>query len=318
MKERIVAMPFRHHATHVCEEARRMLTDAGFVLRCNDTGRVLSPEEQHEMIRDAYAVIAGTERYPREMLEGCDDLRVILRFGVGCDNFDLDAMRDKGIRVGVISNCNAVAEFTVMLMLGAIKSASRAERAVRRGEWARFPMRELRGRTIGLIGFGRIGRRVAELLSGFGVTLLVADPYADAATVGQYHAEAVDADTLLARADVVSLHLPLTDGTRHFLNTERIARMRDGAILVNTARGALVDEAALLSALQSGKLFAAGLDVYEHEPIRADDPLLRQENTVLSPHCAAITHETNYNGGLTCAESILRVADGGDPIYPVL
>lgn len=318
MEKPIVAMPFRHHATHVSPEARKLLTDAGFVLRCNDTGRVLTPEEQHDMIRDAFAVIAGTEKYPAGMLAGCERLRVIVRFGVGYDNFDLNEMKRMGIRVGVIANYNAVAEFTLTLMLAAIKNYPRLDAAVRRGEWARFPMRELSGKTVGLIGFGRIGRRVAELLAGFGVTLLVYDPYTKPEVLAAQHAEGVALDELLERSDIVSLHLPSNAETYHFLDAGRIARMKDGAILINTARGALVEEAALVAALRSGKLFSAGIDVYEHEPVTPDTPILAVENTALAPHCSAITFETNYNGGITCAESILRVWNGGDPVYPVL
>ena len=318
MNKRIVAMPFRHHASHVSAEARKLLTDAGFELRCNDTGRILTPEEQHEMIRDACAVIAGTEKYPAEMLAGCDSLRVIVRFGVGCDNFDLAAMKQRGIRVGVIANYNAVAEYTLMLMLAAMKNYPRHERAVRRGEWARFPMREITGKTVGLIGFGRIGRRVAELLSGFGVTLLVYDPYAAPEVLEAHRAKGVELDVLLAESDIVSLHLPSSAETRHFIDAGRLAQMKDGAVLINTARGALVDETALVAALESGKLSAAGIDVFEREPVTPDVPLLSVENTALSPHCAAITYETNFNGGMTCAESILRVLEGGDPVYPVV
>lgn len=315
MSKPIVAMPFRHHASHVCAEARRMLTDAGFELVCNDTGEKLSPEEQHEMIRGAFAVIAGTERYDDAMLQGCDALRVVMRFGVGTDNFDLNAMKRRGIAVGVIANYNAVAEFTLTLMLSVLKSYPRLDHEVRAGGWGRFPMRELTGKTVGLVGFGRIGKRLAELLGGFGVNLLVYDPYVDAETVRRYGGEKTALENLLGRADVVSLHLPSTPETRHLINSERIEMMRDGAYLINTARGALVDEAALVAALKSGKLAGAGLDVYETEPVTPENPLFALENTALAPHCSAITYETNYNGGLICAESILRVRDGGKPVY---
>ena len=315
MSKPIVAMPFRHHASHVCAEARKMLTDAGFELVCNDTGEKLTPQAQHEMIRNAFGVIAGTEKYDDAMLEGCDGLRVIVRFGVGTDNFDLEAMRRRKIEVGVIANYNAVAEFTLTLMLAALKSYPCCDREVRSGGWGRFPMRELTGKTVGLVGFGRIGKRLAELLSGFGVTLLVYDPYVADEVVAAHHGRRAALEELLRSADVVSLHLPSTPETRHLLNAERIACMKDGAYLINTARGALVDEAALTEALKSGKLAGAGLDVYETEPVTKENPLFLLPNTALAPHCSAITYETNYNGGLTCAESILRVRNGGKPVY---
>ena len=312
-----VAMPFRHHATHVCEEAREMLRAAGFELVCNDTGEKLSPEAQHEMIRDAFAVIAGTEKYDAVMLEGCDKLKVVIRFGVGTDNFDLAAMKKMGIKVGVIANYNAVAEHALMLLLSAMKSYPRYETEVRGGGWGRYPQREISGKTVGLVGFGRIGKRFAELLSGFGVNLLVYDPYVKEEALKAYHATAATLEDLLAKSDVVSLHLPSTPETRHLINAERLAMMKDGAYLINTARGALIDEAALVDALKSGKLSGAGLDVYEQEPVVAGNPLFALPNTALTPHCSAITYETNYNGGLTCAESIIRVRDGKDPVYRV-
>ena len=314
----ILALPFRHHASHIHAAARQMLTDAGFTLVCNDTGRRLSREEQKEMIRDAYAIIAGTESYDAEMLEGCEKLRVLIRFGVGTDNFDLKKLRKMGVEVGVIANYNAVAEFALMLILSSMKNLPQLDRAVREGEWARFPMRELSGKTVGIVGFGRIGRRLAELLSGFGVRILAYDPYLNEAEAEKRGVTGVGFEELLRESDVVSLHLPATPETEHLINEETIALMKDGAYLVNTARGRLVDEEALLRALESGKLRAAGLDVYEKEPVTsADNPLFALQNTTLTPHTAAITFETNENGAFTAAESILRVLRGGKPVYPV-
>ena len=314
----ILALPFRHQASHIHAAARDLLTSAGFTLICNDTGRRLTREEQKEMIRDAYAIIAGTESYDAQMLEGCKNLRVLIRFGVGTDNFDLKKLREMGVEVGVIANYNAVAEFALMLILSAMKNLPQLDRAVRSGEWARFPMRELSGKTVGLVGFGRIGRRLAELLSGFGVRILTYDPFLNEAEAEKRGVIGTGFEELLGESDVVSLHLPATPETEHLINEETIALMKDGAYLVNTARGRLVDEEALFKALESGKLRAAGLDVYEKEPVTsADNPLFALENTTLTPHTAAITFETNENGAFTAAESIIRVLHGGKPVYPV-
>lgn len=312
-----IAVPFRHHATHICDEARKMLTDAGFELVCNDTGRVLTFDEQKEMIRGAFAVIAGTEQYDAAMLEGCDELKVIMRFGVGCDNFDLQTMKAMGIQVGVIANYNAVAEFAVMLILSAMKNLPQLDQAVRAGKWSRFPMRELTGKTVGLVGFGRIGRRVAEMLSGFDVKLLAYDPFMNEEEARRRNVVPASFDEVLGASDVVSLHLPANESTCHIINAETIAKMKDQSYLINTSRGKLVDEKALYAALQNGKLRAAGLDVYEQEPVKsADNPLFALENISLTPHTAAITYETNYNGGLICARSILNVMNGEAPVYP--
>lgn len=312
-----IAIPFRHHATHICDEARNMLTEAGFELVCNNTGRVLSFDEQKEMIKGAFAIIAGTEKYDAAMLEGCNDLKLIMRFGVGCDNFDIETMKKMGIQIGVIANYNAVAEFAVMLILSAMKNLPQLDQAVRAGQWSRFPMRELTGKTVGLVGFGRIGRRVAEMLSGFDVKLLAYDPYMNQSEAEKRNVTPVSFETVLRESDVVSLHLPANESTFHIINSETLQMMKEKSYLVNTSRGKLIDEKALFDALESGKLCAAGVDVYENEPVKSpDNPLFTLENISLTPHTAAITYETNYNGGLICARSILAVRDGGTPLYP--
>lgn len=312
-----VALVTRHHASLICEDAKKMLLDAGFELVCNDTGRALSREEQKALIRDAFAIISGTERYDADMLSVCGKLKVMMRFGVGTDNFDLDKMREMGIQVGVIANHNAVAEFTLTLLLAAMKNLPRYDAVVREGKWSRFPMRELSHKTVGLVGFGRIGRRVAELLQGFDVEILTYDPYLTEDALKGWQVSPVSLEELLHRSDVVSLHLPATEKNRHLINRDTIAQMKDGAYLINTSRGTLVDESALLEALQSKKLSGAGLDVYGSEPVSAGNPLFALSNDVLAPHVSALSYETNYNAGITCAQSIIQVRDGGKPVYPL-
>ena len=313
-----VAVPFRHHATHICMEARSLLTDAGFELVCNDTGRILSFDEQKDMIHDACAVIAETEEYTAEMLDGCGSIKAILRFGVGTDNFDLEKMKAMGIQVGVIANYNAVAEFTLLHILSCMKSLPQLDKAIRSGKWSRYRMRELTGKTVGIVGFGRIGRRLAELLAGFNVTILAYDPYIDVNEASKRNVIPTDLNCLLSQSDVVTLHLPANDTTLHMINRETISRMKDDAYIINTSRGKLVDESALFEALSNGKIAAAWLDVYEEEPVKnADNPLFTLENDTLTPHTAAITYETNYNGGIICARSIINVLNGGKPIYPL-
>lgn len=316
-KKPIVAFMTRHHATLICPEARKMLLEAGFEIVSNDTGKILSPEDQKALIKDAYAIIAGTEKYDAAMLEGCDNLRAIIRFGVGTDNFDLATMKKMGIQVGVIANYNSVAEFALMLILCTMKNFSRFDGAVRQGKWSRFPMRELSEKTVGIVGFGRIGRRLAELLQGFHVKLLAYDPYMNEEAAKQRSVTPVSLDELLAQSDVVSLHLPSTPQTHHLVNAESIAKMKDGAYLINTARGSLVKEEDLLDALNSGKLAGVGLDVFEKEPVTADNPIFAMEGNALAPHAAALSYETNYNGGIICAQSIIDVYNGGNPVYPL-
>lgn len=312
-----VALVTRHHATLICKEAKQMLLDAGFEFVCNDTGRILTREEQKELIKDAYAIISGTEKYDADMLSVCKNLKVVVRFGVGTDNFDLEAMKQMGVQVGVIANHNAVAEFALTLILASMKNLPRYDTVVRDGKWNRFPMRELSQKTVGIVGFGRIGRRLAELLAGFDVELLAYDPYMNADAAKERKVTPVDLDELLARSDVVSLHLPSTEKTYHLFNAQTIAKMKDGAFLINTSRGSLVDEKALYEALASKKLSGAGLDVYETEPVKAENPLFALDNDVLAPHVSALSFETNYNAGIICAKSIVQVRDGGKPMYPL-
>lgn len=311
-----VAFPSRHPFL-LCDDAIQLLKDEGFEMVFNETGKKLSPEDQKEMISDAFAVISGTEKYDRDMLSECKELKVVMRFGVGVDNFDLSAMKDMGIQVGVIANHNAVAEFTLALMLSVLKQLPKYDAAIRTGSWVRLDMRELSGKTVGLIGFGRIGKRLSQLLRGFDVEVLVYSPHMNKALEEEYKVSAVSLDELLARSDIISLHMPGKEKNRHFINAETISKMKDGAILINTARGSLVDERALYDALKSGKLGGVGLDVYETEPAGEGNPLFELDKDVLSPHVSALTKETNYNAGMVCAKSIINVFHGGKPIYPL-
>ncbi len=313
----VVAFPFRHHSTMICPEAKQMLIDAGFELICNDTGRKLDRDEQKEMIKNAFAIISGTEKYDADMLDAAPDLKVIIRFGVGLDNYDVAEMKRRGIQVGVISNNNAVAEFTLTLMLGMLKNLPRFDTAARNAKWDRYPMYELGGKTVGIVGFGRIGRRLCELLKGFGVKLLVNDLYLKPQDAEKYGVEPASLERLLAESDIISLHAPSTPETYHMINAETLARMKNSAILINTSRGSLVNEKALYDALKNGVIRGAALDVYEIEPPVEGNPLFELENIVLAPHVAALTEETNYNAGITCAESVIRVFNGGAPVYPV-
>lgn len=311
-----VAIPFKHQSTLVCDEARELLRDAGFEIVCNE-GIDMTREQQKEMIRDAYGIMAGVEPYDADMLSVCENLKCVVRFGVGTDNFDLEAMKKMGLEVGVISNKNAVAEFALTLILACIKNLIPYDRTVREGNWDRYSMTELTGKTVGLLGFGRIGKRLAELLQSFDVKILVYDPFLDNEAAKKLNVIPASFEEVLAQSDIVSVHVPSTKETYHLLNEQAFAKMKDGAVFINTARGALVAEDALVAALKSGKLSAAGIDVYEHEPITKDNPLFALSKVVAAPHVAALTYETNYNGGMISAQSIINVLNGGKPLFPL-
>jgi glyoxylate reductase len=239
-------------------------------------------------------------------------LQVVANFGVGHDNVDLEAARARGVRVTNTPDVltNATAELAVALMLATARRVAAADASVRRGEWQGFAPerllgRELSGAVVGLVGRGRIARRVGELLSGFGVRLLSTS-----------RSGGPGLDEVLAEADFVSVHVPLTPQTRHLVDARALARMRRGAILVNTSRGAVVDTPALVDALRSGPLGGAGLDVYEDEP-HVPEALRELSNTVLLPHVGSATGTTRDAMARLCAENVIAVLEGREPPSPV-
>jgi glyoxylate reductase len=248
--------------------------------------------------------------------EAGSSLAVVANFGVGYDNIDLDAARARGVRVtntpGVLSN--ATAELAVALMLATARRIAEADATIRSGDWARSDGdeligRELAGATVGLVGFGRIARRVAELLRGFDVRLLVTARSRGTPSPG---VERLELPELLAASDFVSVHVSLTAETRHLIDAKALAAMKPGAILVNTSRGAVVDTTALIHALRSGHLGAAGLDVYEDEP-HVPSELCELRGTVLLPHIGSSTATTRDAMARLCADNVIAVLDGRDP-----
>ena len=255
---------------------------------------------RRDRIADAEVVIVAGSRLPRPMIEAAGHLRLVHHQGVGYhDTVDVAALAERGIPLALTpaGTTIGVAEHTVMLIIATMKHLTFADAELRCGRWhvnrLRPASRELFGRTIGYVGMGRIGQAVAERLCAFGTSGLYVD---DAAPLSDADTEAlnlrrVDLDTLLREADVVTLHVPLTPATRHLIDAAAIARMKPGAVLINTARGGIIDEAALFDALQGGHLGGAGLDVFETEPPPADHPLLTLPNVVLTPHISAGTRD---------------------------
>jgi glyoxylate reductase len=246
-----------------------------------------------------------------------DSLAVVANFGVGIDNIDLAAVRTRGVRAtntpGVLTD--ATAELAVTLMLAAARRVAEGDAIVRSGSWTggEFLGRGLVGATIGIVGFGRIGQRVAELLRGFDARLLYTNRSKRPGTA----AERRELPELLAVADFVTLHLALTPETRHVIDADTLALMKPGAILVNASRGALVDTNALIEALRSGHLAAAGLDVFEEEP-HVPSQLRELPNTVLLPHVGSATGDTRDAMARLAAENVIAVIEGREPPTPVV
>ena len=273
------------------------------------------------------AVITRNAGLDRQAMDAAPRLRVIGNHGVGLDPVDLDHARRLGIPVVNTPHANAlaVAEHAAALALGLAKRLADGDRATRDGDFAfkhRARLVELRDRTLGIVGFGAIGRRTAEILvRGFGMALVVHAPRMDAAGLtvlnglGGRRAESLDA--LLADSDVVSLHVPLRDDTRGMIGARELARMRPGALLVNTARGALIDEAALVEAVRSGHLGGAGLDVYASESMPPDHPLLGLERAILTPHVAGSAEGALRRTACEVAEQVVQVLRGERPEHLV-
>lgn len=244
-------------------------------------------EHQRALAANADVIVPGFAAVDAALVEGSPSLRMVHKWGVGIDAIDLDALRRRGIALAITNGANAgpVAELAVALMLAVYRRIPYVNRALREGRWPTPEMREtcyqIAGKTVGLVGFGRIGRTVARRLSGFDAQVIYVDPQRAEASP---HATERPLDELLASSDIVSLHLPLTASTAKLIDPAAIARMKDGAVLINTARGGLVDEVALYDALCSGKLRGAGLDAFDPEPPAKNNPLLTLDQVVVTPH----------------------------------
>ena len=262
---------------------------------------------------DAWIVRNRTQVRGR-MLQAAGHVRVIGRLGVGLDNIDIDACKARGIEVIAASGANAVsvAEYVITAALGGLRGVYFSTRAVEAGTWPRVMLsqgREAQGKVLGLIGLGSIGQLVARKASAMEMRVIAHDPYlkADDAAWSQVEGPPRSLDQLLAESDVVSLHVPLTPETRGLLNSERLGLMKPNAMLINTARGGLVDEVALAAMLRGGRLGGAALDVFEQEPLPRGTPLAGAPRLMCTPHIAGVTVESNERVSAYIAERVASV-----------
>lgn len=273
-------------------------------------------------MQDADVLLHVLERVTAATIEGAPRLKLIQKLGIGVDTIDLEAARRRGIAVCNMpgTNTRAVAELALLLMLATLRRLTELHVRTREGDgWRIDPasldaLGELGGRTVGLVGYGAVGRCLAPWLRAVGATVI----YADLRDVADAHAACVSLPQLLSAADIVSLHLPLTTATTHLMNAPAFASMKPGSILINAARGGLVDERALVDALERGHLRGAGLDVFGHEPVDPDNPLLRLPNVVVTPHLAWFTSETLERSLRVFAENCLRLRDGKEFVHRVV
>jgi D-3-phosphoglycerate dehydrogenase / 2-oxoglutarate reductase len=273
------------------------------------------PEEVVAAAQGADAIFVYYARFPPETIARLDGVRVLARCGTGYDNIDVAAARERGMEVVYVPDygIDDVADHALALILACARKVAYSDRRVRAGEWPGYgelgPMFRLRGRTLGLFGYGRIGRRVGEKGAALGMRVLAHDPYVAEASATR--------GELFREADVVSIHTPLTPETRHAVGAAELTAMKPGAILVNTARGPLVDTVALAHALRDGRLGGAGLDVYEEAPLPADHPLRGCDNVVLTPHSAAYTEEALAEVRKRALDDALRLLHGETARDPV-
>lgn len=298
---------------------RQVLEQAGYEIVEPDQDRPLEPSELAPLLADVDAAILGLDRVTAEALQRARRLKVISRFGVGVDEIDLPAATARGIVVTVTPGANsiAVAELTLALILALKKQLRFHDRIVREGRWDRKIGEELAGQVLGLVGFGRIGREVARRARAFEMRVFFTDPQPPPLTVvAELQVEPRQLDDLLAASDIISLHLPLSENTRGLIGEPQLRQMKPSAVLINTARGGLVDETALYQALQQGQLAGAAFDVFAKEP-PGDSPLLRLDNFLATPHIGSATQQSTLRMGLMAAENALLVLEGRRPAHVV-
>jgi D-3-phosphoglycerate dehydrogenase / 2-oxoglutarate reductase len=264
---------------------------------------------------DADAIVVKMTAIDEALLAAAPALKFVARHGLGYDTVDVAALTRRGIPLALTGDVNsgAVAEHTLALVLAIAKRLCPYDAAVRRGDFAvrdSYSAFELQGRTILLIGYGRIGRKVGRLARAFGMQVLVRDPFVTADQIADKATLVDDLHHGLAAADVVSIHAPRSPDGAYLLDAGSFDVIKPGAMVINVARGGLVDEAALLRALDEGRVAGAGLDVFEREPPTPDDPLLRHPKVLLSPHCAAYTRESSSLMALACADNVIGFFDG--------
>lgn len=290
------------------------LRAAGYEVVVNETGRLPDEAALKAMLAEGViATIAGGEPYTPAVIAAAKDLRIIARWGVGYDRVDVPAATAHGIPLAMAfgQNHESVAEYAHAMALALACGIGRRDAMVKSGAWSFDGFHPgLWGRKAGLIGLGRIGGAMARRLIGQGMEVMVYDPFLSPEKAAEAGVIAVDLDTLLAEADLISVHAPSTPQTRHTLNDAAFARMKANAIVINTSRGPLIDEAALVRALEAGRIAGAGLDVFETEPLPADSPLRGFDNVILSPHVSGMDRMAEQRVTERCVRNILAWLDG--------
>lgn len=298
-----------------CQAGKRILQDAGCEIIENTSGRPFTAEELEELVGDVDGAIAGADVWSEQIFRAALKMKVLVRFGVGVDNFDLEAAKKYGITVcncpGI--NTTAVAEQAVALILGLTRQIVWLNKETKEGKWPRIMMHELKSCTVGILGFGSIGRNICEKLKVFSPVLIAYDKYVDEKEAEHLGVEMVSFEEVLKRSDVISVNLPAVPETIGIINSQNITKMKNGVYLVNTARGSLVKEKDVAEAIRTGKIAGFATDVYAREPITRENPLLSSDRVIMTPHTSAETYENCETTSCVTAKIVLDVLRGREP-----
>ncbi len=304
---------------HVEGRHTEILREAGFQIAYPKNpkfARGLCDERESIIeLSDADAVVAGSEHFTASLLDQLPRLRVIARNGVGYDRVDVAAATARNIVVTITPTANhvAVAEHALALLLAVSKNIVGGDRSTRAGQWPRDLIEPIRGKTLGILGLGRIGRSMAVRSAALGMSVIAHDAYPDQAFASQHDIKLVDFQTLISCCDVLSIHCPINDGTRGLINRDVFDTMKPTSILINTARGQIVNETDLIAALRQGSIKGAGLDVYEQEPPLKDNPLFELDSVVLTPHSAGADALAMQDMAIESADCVAKLYRGEWP-----
>lgn len=286
------------------------LEQAGLTLARNTTGATLDEAAMMEMLAPCEGLIVGIDPVNKKVLDNAPRLRAISKYGVGLDNIDLTECEKRGIKVSrtVGANSNAVADYAFALMLGVARRVGMIDRRCRNKDWSKITSLDVYGKTLGIIGLGAIGKAIARRAKGFEMRVLACDAIWDNSFCAQYDIIKANVEQICKECDFVTIHCNLTEQTANILDAGRIAMLKPTAIIVNTARGGLIDEDALLNALQNNRIWGAGLDVFAHEP--PENPAWYSlENVIMGSHCSASTKGAVEMMGAMAVDSLLRDLD---------
>lgn len=299
------------------EHEERILAEVGAELiraQCRTEDEVIVAAKDADALLNQYAPVS------RKVIENLPNLKVVSRYGVGVNTIDIDAATEHGVIVANVTDycMDEVSDHAFALLIACARKVVQLNNAVKSGTWdykVGVPIFRLRGRVLGLIGFGRIPQTLAKKAQAFGLKVIAYDPYLPPEVAKKFDVELMDLNDVCAKADFISVHSPLTDATRGMISDEQFDVMKKEAFIINTARGPVIDEKAMIRALKEGKIAGAGLDVLENEPVEPDNPLLKMDNVIINPHAAWYSEESQVELQQKVAQNVADVLSGYYPTY---